>query len=71
MYTRGMRFAPILVVLLLTGCAATVRPWERGRLANPCMQVTPRLGDPFLDHVYTVRDGSLPATGMGGGCGCG
>lgn len=66
-----MRWAPLLLVLLSTGCAATVKPWERGRLADPCMQLTPRLGDAFVDHVTTVRDGALPHTGLGGGCGCG
>lgn len=66
-----MRYAPLLIVVLLAGCATTVKPWERGRLASPCMQVTPRLGDPFLDHVHAVRDGALSPAGIGGGCGCG
>ncbi len=65
-----LRTLALLLLALLGGCA-TVRPWERELLAHPCMQVTPRLGDAFTDHVNIVREGALPTGGMGGGCGCG
>ncbi len=60
----------LLAATLLMGCA-TVSPWQRELLSHPCMQVTPRLGDTFGGHVTAVREGTLPTTGLGGGCGCG
>lgn len=67
-----MRAHHILLLVIfstLTGCAA-VKPWERGTLSKPAMQVTPRMGDEYLSHVSAVREGSLSSGGIGGGCGC-
>ncbi len=57
--------------LALTGCA-TVQPWQRGRLASPCMQFSP---DPALaayaGHWQESREGAAGGAGLqGGGCGC-
>jgi hypothetical protein len=56
---------------LLGGCAR-VQPYQRGRLAQPDMQLTP---DPDLDagpeHALEYREGSAGGIGGGGGgCGC-
>ena len=72
---RGLR--PALALLLAaavatsaTGCA-TVQPWERGRLAHSCMQLKDRIGDGYLTHVLSIREGSVGGEGSsGGGCGC-
>jgi hypothetical protein len=53
------------------GCA-TVQPWERGKLANPCM-VFDANGQlvAFDNHWQESREGSAGGFGMqGGGCGC-
>lgn len=54
-----------------TGCAA-VKPWDRGRLAKPCMQLDPEPESTLLEqHVYQYREGSAGGYGgLGGGCGC-
>jgi len=56
---------------LLAGCA-TVRPWQRGRLASPCMAVDPPAASGlFQEHVRAVRTGDMHAGAAGGGgCGC-
>ncbi len=56
---------------ILTGCA-TVQPWQRGRLASPCMQFSPD-GDlaAFASHWQESREGASGGQGLqGGGCGC-
>jgi len=60
------------VIGLLTGCT-NVEPWDRNILAKDNMTIIPdTLGAEFLDHVYTSREGTEGATGVGGGgCGCG
>jgi hypothetical protein len=55
----------------LTGCAS-VKPWQRGFLADPIMQPD---RDPMqaaqLDHVYFSREAASGGrTVGGGGCGC-
>jgi len=59
------------LALTLSACA-TVRPWERERLAHPAMADEP---DPeaaaFDAHVAGARESALdPASSGGGGCGC-
>ena len=54
-----------------TGCT-TVRPWERGNLADYTMQAD---RDPLhvamAEHIYFSREGSTGGRGVGGGgCGC-
>jgi hypothetical protein len=68
--------AAVLAVSLLSGCAVEpwVKPYERGRLADPEMLFArPNQGlmDKHREHVHVVREGARGATGVqGGGCGC-
>ncbi len=53
-----------------SGCVA-VKSWERGRLAHPSMQMSPKLGDGFRSHMTPIREGAVGGEGqIGGGCGC-
>jgi len=57
---------------LLTGACATVQPWERGKLSNPCM-VFDANGQlvAYDNHWQPSREGSAGGFGaQGGGCGC-
>lgn len=58
---------------LLTGCAA-VKPWDREKLASPCMQspfAKTALEAEYQDKlVQTTTAGGLPGDAPGGGCGC-
>jgi len=64
-----------VLVTLLMGCAAgctTVKPWQRGTLADPIMQPD---RDPqrqrLIDHVYFSREAASGGRSVGGaGCGC-
>jgi hypothetical protein len=74
--TRGRRVAVLGVVGLVwaglaAGCA-TVQPWERSRLANPCMVFDANGGQVAFDnHWQSAREGAAGGFGMqGGGCGC-
>ena len=64
------------VALLLLGCSSIepwVKPYERERLADPIMQVSPHqaLAAKHAEHVREVREGARGANGVqGGGCGC-
>lgn len=66
------RRAALLVLLVLgTGCTR-VQPYQRGRLAQPDMELAP---DPDLsagpEHALDYREGSAGGLGGGGGgCGC-
>ncbi len=60
-----------LALFALAGGCVAVKPWERARLSHPCMQMDARLGDAYLAHVLSVREGSVGGEGgAGGGCGC-
>ncbi len=74
-----MRRTPALLMALaalalLQGCAVQpwVKPYERGRLADPEMQWSRQgLIDKHREHVNVVREAARGATGVqGGGCGC-
>jgi hypothetical protein len=58
---------------LLCGCAA-VKPFEREKLASPCMQSpfsTSALEAEYQDKLTQTRTaGGLPGDAPGGGCGC-
>jgi hypothetical protein len=60
-----------LVALVSVGCT-TVKPWQRGRLADPCMTFdsdTARLA--YETHWQEAREGSSGGFGVqSGGCGC-
>jgi hypothetical protein len=55
----------------LTACA-TVEPWQRSRLANPCMVFDSNGAQLSFDtHWQTSREGAAGGFGIqGGGCGC-
>jgi len=65
------RWYLVLVLSLLAGCA-TVRVWERERLAHPAMaDETDPTGAEFSGHIAGARETALdPASSGGGGCGC-
>jgi hypothetical protein len=57
---------------LLTSACATVQPWERAKLANPCM-VFDANGQlvAYDNHWQASREGAAGGFGVqGGGCGC-
>ena len=67
----GIWVALVLGAALISGCA-NVKPWERGSLALPGMQIDP---DPLIsgadDHIYFSREATKGGRGFGGGgCGC-
>jgi hypothetical protein len=67
-----------LVFLLLAAAAmvaagcATVQPWQRGRLADPCMMFDPDASAvAYMTHWQEAREGSSGGFGVqSGGCGC-
>jgi len=63
--------ALIVLAAVATGCA-TVQPWQRGQLANRCMQFDPDAGlASFQAHWQESREGAAGGSGIqGGGCGC-
>jgi hypothetical protein len=64
-------FSVILAMLLASGCT-TVKPWQRGTLAEPIMQPDrDPIGSAQIEHVYFSREeASGGRTVGGGGCGC-
>lgn len=67
------RLTLALTVLALAGCADLgAKPWQRGTLARPDMQLN---DDPVQagldDHIYFSKEASSGGRGFGGGgCGC-
>ena len=73
---QRLRRLVIGVVMLVaaiggTGCAS-VQPWQRGRLANRCMQFDADGGlIAYQGHWQESREGASGGLGLqGGGCGC-
>jgi len=62
----------LLAIAALVGGCATVKPWQRERLAKPKMQLSSDAQATELEqHVYESREGAAGGTGgAGGGCGC-
>jgi hypothetical protein len=60
-----------LVLILLGGCE-TVKPWERGTLARPEMQLdSDPLETKLMEQVYESKEASSGGNGAAGaGCGC-
>ncbi|MFQ5651154.1 MAG: DUF4266 domain-containing protein [bacterium] len=60
------------VLIGLSSCA-TVKPWERGDLADPIMIFDENPIDAGInEHYLDYREGSVGGTGaQSGGCGCG
>lgn len=67
-----MKTALLLIALaLLTGCES-VKPWQRGTLADYTMRSDrDPLGDALSEHMYFSREAASGGRGVGGGgCGC-
>lgn len=62
----------LLFALMPTGCA-TVKPWQKGDLADPLMMFDANPIDAGIrEHYLDYREGSVGGTGaQSGGCGCG
>lgn len=62
-----------LLLSQLSGCELqTVKPWEKGTLAKPSMQLTADEVENALDeHIYFSKEASTGGQAIGGGgCGC-
>ena len=61
-----------LTTFLAGGCAANVKPWERGELAKDYMAVEPdSLRRTINEQVVTSKEASSGGFAVaGGGCGC-
>lgn len=72
MLQRNIIRLVVAALLFATSGCASVKPWERGRMAKPCMQLDPEPESTLLEqHVYQYREGSAGGYGgLGGGCGC-
>ncbi len=71
MVHKVLRIVTGLLVLSLASCQ-TVEPWERDRLAQQEMQLTPNVLDARLsDQVFFSKEAaSGGGATAGGGCGC-
>jgi hypothetical protein len=61
-----------MALSLTAGACATVQPWQRGRLADPCMIFdADASGVAYMTHWQEAREGSSGGFGVqSGGCGC-
>ena len=66
-----VRSLAALLALAAGGCAS-VKPWQRGRLADPCMTFDADAGlVAYQTHWQESREGSSGGFGVqAGGCGC-
>jgi len=57
--------------LAVAGCA-TVQPWQRGRLADPCMVFNADASQvAYMTHWQEAREAAAGGYGVqSGGCGC-
>jgi hypothetical protein len=64
--------ATALVVLAGASGCSSVKPWERGVLADPLMnRDRDPLGLALAEHMYFSREATSGGQGVGGGgCGC-
>ena len=71
MVLKAFRMVTGLSLVLLASCQ-TVEPWERDRLAQQEMQLTPNVLDARLsDQVFFSKEAaSGGGATAGGGCGC-
>lgn len=69
---RAVAIGLLAAGALGAGACATVQPWERARLANPCMVFDANGQQAAFDnHWQASREGAAGGFGMqGGGCGC-
>lgn len=63
--------AAAIVTGMLTTACATVKPWQRGMLADSCMVFDADSATAYMTHWQEAREGSMGGFGVqGGGCGC-
>lgn len=69
---RLFALALLLLGALGAGACATVQPWQRGRLADPCMTFGADAQQiAYTAHWQEAREGAAGGYGVqGGGCGC-
>jgi hypothetical protein len=70
--SRQFVVSVLAVAAVAAGGCATVQPWQRGRLADPCMIFdadATRVA--YMTHYQEAREGSAGGYGVqSGGCGC-
>ena len=74
-HRQGSALAALVLLAALAptlGGCATVKPWQRGRLAHRCMVFGTEAGESTLEqHAFQYREGATGGLGGGGGgCGC-
>ena len=58
------------LVLATAGGCASVKPYERGKLANSTMLLSD-MSSAGASHVYAIQEGAVGGdSGAKGGCGC-
>lgn len=69
---KSFRLALLLALAALSGACTTVKPWERGKLADYTMRPgRDPLTDSISEHVWFTREAFAGGRGVGGGgCGC-
>jgi hypothetical protein len=69
---RRLVVGSALAAALVMGGCATVQPWQRGRLSDPCMVFDSNLSQvAYTAHWQESREGAAGGLGVqGGGCGC-
>lgn len=71
-YSKLLWWAALaLTAAAVAGCE-TVKPWQRGTLADPSMRDDrDPLGAAFAEHIEFSREATAGGRGVGGGgCGC-
>lgn len=68
-FARASLIAPLALAALATACTH-VAPYERGRLAQPTMDLAAS-DTATAEHVHAVHEGAAGgASPSSGGCGC-
>ena len=69
---RALRALAAFTLLAAASGCATVKPWQRSRLADPCMTFEANANmTAYAAHWQEAREGSSGGAGVqGGGCGC-
>lgn len=68
---RCINAVVILGAVVWAGCG-TVKPFEKGKLADPIMERNDLFAKQTLEQkFFSTREGSIGGgSGIGGGCGC-
>jgi hypothetical protein len=60
-------------LFLFSGCVKDVKPWEKGKLANPVLKESGEVANykKYEEHIYLSKEGTKGGGSIsGGGCGC-